>query len=119
MVKNWLVAHLAKKYLQPEGQHGFRSGRSCLTQLLIFWEKILDKLEEGKGVDVIYTDFANAFDKCETGVLLHRLRECGVLAAFLDPTVRKQSVGIEGRLSPTAHVISGVRQALFWAHVCS
>ena len=29
---------------------------------------------------------------------------------FLDPAVRKQSVGVEGRLSPTAHLISGVPQ---------
>ena len=77
----------------------------------------MDRMEEGKGVDAVHTDFAKASDKCKTGVLLHRLKECGVwgkmglwLAAFLDPTVRKQSVGVQGRLSPTAHVISGVPQ---------
>ena len=32
------------------------------------------------------------------------------LAAFLDPTVRKQAVGVDGRLSPLADVISGVPQ---------
>ena len=31
-------------------------------------------MEGGKGVDKIYTDFAKAFDKCETGVLLHKLK---------------------------------------------
>ena len=30
------------------------------------------------GVDVIYTDFSKAFDKVETGVLLHKIRECKV-----------------------------------------
>ena len=29
-------------------------------------------------MEVIYTDFAQAFDKCETNVLLHTLRDCGV-----------------------------------------
>ena len=74
-------------------------------------------MEEGKGVDAVYTDFAKAFDKCETGVLLHRLRECGVrgnmghwLAAFLDPSVRKQAAGVEGRLSSLVPVVSGVPQ---------
>ena len=38
----------------------------------------MDNMEEGKGVDAVYTDFAKAFDKCETGVLLKRLNECGV-----------------------------------------
>ena len=74
-------------------------------------------MEEGKGVDTVYTDFAKAFDKCETGVLLHRLKDCGVrgrmgkwLAAFLDPAVRKQAVGVEGRLSNLVPVLSGVPQ---------
>ena len=77
----------------------------------------MDQLEEGKGVDVVYTDFAKAFDKCETGVLLHKLKECGVrgkvgcwVAAFLDPSVRKQAVGVDGRLSDLHPVVSGVPQ---------
>ena len=68
-------------------------------------------------MDVIYTDFAKAFDKCETGVLLHKLKECGVrgkvgcwIAAFLDSSVRKQAVGVDGRLSSLASVVSGVPQ---------
>ena len=117
VVRRCLVKHLEENDLLPAGQHGFRSRRSCLTQLLSYWDNILDQMEQGKGVDAVYTDFAKAFDKCETGVLLHRLKECGVrgkmghwLAAFLDPTIRKQSVGVDGRLSPLAAVISGVPQ---------
>ena len=65
----------------------------------------------------MYTDFAKAFDKCETGVLLHRIKDCGIrgkmghwLAAFLDPLVRKQAVGVNGRLSDLVPVTSGVPQ---------
>ena len=50
-------------------------------------------------------------------MLLNRLKECGIrgktghwIAAFLDPQVRKQAVGVEGRLSPLVPVISGVPQ---------
>ena len=117
VLRRKLVAHLEDNDLLPEGQHGFRAKRSCLTQLLTFWDKILEQMEDGKGVDVIYTDFAKAFDKCETGVLLRRLKQCGVggkvgcwVAAFLDPSVRKQAVGVEGRLSALASVVSGVPQ---------
>ena len=73
----WLVAHLEETGLLPEGQHWFRERRSCLTQLLTFWDTILDQMEQGKGVDAVYTDFVKAFDKCEAGVLLHRLKDCG------------------------------------------
>ena len=90
---------------------------SPAVSLLSYWDNILDQLEDGKGVDAIYTDFAKAFDKCETGVLLRRLKECGVrgkmghwLAAFLDPSVRMQAVGVEGRLSGLTSVVSGVPQ---------
>ena len=100
-----------------EGQHGFRPKRSCLTQLLKYWDKILDLLGEGKSVDAIYTDFSKAFDKCETGVLLRKIRECGIrgrlgcwLAAFLDPKVQRQSVGVEGRHSELIYVLSGIPQ---------
>ena len=117
MVRKWLVAHLEDNDLLPDGQHGFRAKRSCLTQLLAYWDSILEQLEQGKGVDAVYTDFAKAFDKCETGVLLHRLKDCGIrgkmghwLAAFLDPSIRKQAVGVEGRLSSLTPVISGVPQ---------
>ena len=92
-VRRSLVAHLEKNGCFPDGQHGFRACRSTLTQLLSFWDTILDGLESGAGVDVIYTDFCKAFDKVETGVLLHKLKECGVsgkvgcwLASFLDST---------------------------------
>ena len=74
-------------------------------------------MEQGKGVDVIYTDFSKAFDTVETGVLLHELKECGVtgqvgcgLASFLDPKPRLQAVAVDGRVSVLEPVLSGITQ---------
>ena len=36
-------------------------------------------MEQGKGEDVIYTDFTKALNTVETGVLLHDLKECGIM----------------------------------------
>ena len=54
--------------------------RSTLTQLLsYYWDSILEGLEDCEGVDSVYLDFSKAFDKVETGVLLHKLRDGKVL----------------------------------------
>ena len=91
VMRKVLVSHLERHGHLPDSQHGFRAFRSTLTQLLSYWDSILNDMELGNGVDVIYTDFSKAFDTVETGVLLHELKTCGVtgkvgcwLASFLD-----------------------------------
>jgi hypothetical protein len=68
---------------------GSRARRSTLTQLLSHWDNIMEGLKQGAGVDCVYLDFSKAFDKVETGVLLHKLKNGGVWGAgwlpFLTP----------------------------------
>ena len=56
-------------------QHGVSSGRSCLSHLLEHHNKILQELEKSNNVDVIYLDFAKAFDKIDHGILLNKLKK--------------------------------------------
>ena len=58
-------------------KHGFCSGRSCLSQLLEHHNKILEESEKSNNVDVIYLDFAKAFDKVDHGILLNKLKKNG------------------------------------------
>ena len=48
--------------------HGFRLGRSCLSQLLEHHNKILAELEKSNNVDVIDLDFVKAFDKIDNDI---------------------------------------------------
>ena len=45
-----------------DSQHGFRKGRSCLSNLLVFLDKVNGSIDSGEAVDVIFMDFAKAFD---------------------------------------------------------
>ena len=98
----------------PE-QHGFRLGRSCLSQLITHYDRILHQPETGANVDAIYLDFAKAVDKVDHGLLLHEIHDLGIwgkigiwLHSFL--TDGKQQIAADGTLSQPSNVASGVPQ---------
>ena len=63
LLKDFIVSHLNSYSLINDTQHGFMSRKSCLTNLLEYLEKLTDLIDQGHAVDVIYFDFAKAFDK--------------------------------------------------------
>ena len=96
-------------------QHGFVQGRNCTTQLVWFYHKILEALDNGHEVDAIYLDFSKAFDRISHCLRIDKLkRHClgGVLHDwFVDYiTLRSQKVVIDGVCSDLLNVTSGVRQ---------
>ena len=68
VIRIFLVRHLEVHNKLNPNQHGFRSQRSCLSQLLEYHDEILSNLEEGNNVDSIYLDFSKAFDKVDIGI---------------------------------------------------
>ena len=56
---DFLINH---KLINPS-QHAFLKAKSCLTNLLCFFEEITKWVDEGSLVDVIYLDFQKALDK--------------------------------------------------------
>ena len=59
-------------------QHGFMSGRSCLSNLLEAVDTINDMLSEGEPVDIFYLDFQKAFDTVPHYRLLLKLSYFGI-----------------------------------------
>ena len=96
-------------------QHGFRSKRSCETQLLECIDDLTMNLENGKQTDLLILDFSKAFDKVSHNLLLHKLYHYGIrgstnqwIQTFLYN--RTQGVAVDGETSDKVHVESGVPQ---------
>ena len=68
---------LVKQKIINPSQHGFLKARSCLTNLLCFFEEITKWVDEGSPVDVIYLDFQKAFDKVPHQRLILKLKSHG------------------------------------------
>ena len=63
IIRDHMMDFLNKHKLINPSQHGFIKARSCLTNLLCFFEEITKWVYEGSPVDVIYLDFQEAFGR--------------------------------------------------------
>ena len=63
IVRENIVCHLNRYALIHSSQHGFTAGLSCQTNLIEHLNTLTQLVDEGHSVDVVYLDFAKAFDK--------------------------------------------------------
>ena len=78
LLQKSIVHHLESNNLIANSQHGFRQKRSCTTNLLEFLDYVTKSIDDGEPVDVIYYDFAKAFDKVSTKKLMSKLNSYGI-----------------------------------------
>ena len=112
--------HLAFESILADCQHGFRSQRSCETQLVQFYHDLVSNLDaalnrDQKQTDVIIMDFAKAFDKVPHRRLLYKLEYYGIrgsthkwISSWLSE--RSQNELLDGQASDPVPVLSGVPQ---------
>jgi Reverse transcriptase (RNA-dependent DNA polymerase)/Endonuclease-reverse transcriptase len=111
ILKDDITAHLTRNNIISKSQHGFRACRSCTTNLLEFMEPVTKACDQGKSVDIVYLDFAKAFDKVPHGRLLTKIAAAGIggqLFRWIKEwlTGRTHRVVINGSFSSWAPVLS-------------
>ena len=115
VVKTQIMNHLMENQILISQQHGFTQERSCLTNLLLTLEECSQNLDDKFPTDIVYLDFAKAFDTVPHGRLCHKILSAGINGEVLNWTQnfltdRKQRVVVCGTASDWEDVLSGVPQ---------
>jgi ribonuclease P/MRP protein subunit RPP40 len=115
LLKDAMIKYLRTHRLLRASQHGFVPGKSCLTNLLEYYEFVTSKVDQGEPVDSIYLDFSRAFDKVAHARLMKKIRNYGFHSKICDwieswLSGRQQRVVINGKCSDWIDVISSVVQ---------
>ena len=85
------------------------------ARVLEHFDKITKLMEEGHDVDIVYVDFAKAFDKVDINIVLKKIRILGITGRLADwihcfLVHRKQQVIVNSAKSSSQEVMSGVPQ---------
>ena len=104
IVKTAITSHLIENNLLRSSQHGFLPKKSCLTNLLHCMEEVTTILDTGDCVDILYLDFAKAFDKVPHQRLIMKVKAFGIDGQILEwikawLSGRKQRVVLNGKHS--------------------
>ena len=115
IIRDNFAQYFAVNNLFSDYQYGFIKGRSATLQLLNIFDEWTTALNSGKQVEIIYTDFAKAFDKVPHQRLLIKLKSYGLdnnLTSWIEDFLcsRTQRVRINNSYSSPSPVKSGIPQ---------
>ena len=76
--------HRDKHNLINHSQHGTTKGKLCLTNMLSFYSKVNETMDNSESYDILYLDLSNAFNKVPNQRLLKKSRAHGIDGKILE-----------------------------------
>lgn len=114
-----VMHHCEENNILVDYQHGFRSKRSCETQLVTTLDDICRSGDRGNNINLLILDFSKAFDSVPHVRLMRKLEHYGItgdigrlIKNWLSD--RHQQVAMDGSLPEPVKVRSGVPREQCW-----
>ena len=122
LIYNVMYDILTENDLLSPNQSEFRSGDSCINQLLSINHEILNAFDKGLEVRGIFLDNSKAFDKLWRNGLIFKLRQNGISGDIINILQdflrnRKQRVVLNGQFSSWTDVNAGVPRGSILGHL--
>ena len=79
-----MLDHMRNECVIRDSQHGSTRGRSCLTNLVAFYDGVMVLVNKGKATDVTYLDLSKTFDMVPHHILISKLEDVDLMGGPLD-----------------------------------
>ena len=83
IIKGDIYAYMVSNKLLTNLQHGFVPGKSCQSNLLLMLNFLTELIENETDTDLVYLDFAKAFDSVPHNRLICKLHNYGISGHLL------------------------------------
>ncbi len=123
ILRDKIADFLEEHHLITNTQHGFQRGKSCTSNLILYWDMLTKYVDKGIPVDVIYLDLSKAFDTVPHKRLIAKIKAHGIegnILSWIEEWLRnrKQRVVMNGEVSEWMNVTSSVVQGSVLGPIC-